>query len=191
MSMSNFRLAFGGVLLAANLAGCSGTPTALVLDARFEAHKHLFASIDAAGPITVYEGLPSGLLEEDLFQREKANKATLDLAGDLFYPAPLAIGAEDMASLKAILRESESFTRYIPNKCEFHADYAVEWGGGPVHRCHLCFHCGEVKIYTTANRGLLCSMTDLTRSRLIALLKPYRTARPGNLRGINKPGEGP
>lgn len=173
------RLALGVALLGTTLLGCTGSPAQLVLT--FDTHKHLFASIREADRITLYEGLPAAEEEEGkLLEQERETKATVTLRSDLFYASSLPVKQADLEPLRTILGDSSRFQSHRDWKCDYHADYCLEWSSaGTVHRCHLCFGCSQAKIYTPSG-GMLFTVPGDTRIDLARILRPYRVSRPGN-----------
>jgi hypothetical protein len=166
-------------LLGLTVLGCSSSSVGL--DKSFDRYKHLFATINGTDHLILYEGLPGSYEDEwELQLKEKQTKQTVTLSDDLFYTETLDLRAEDAQALKAILGSSSRFRSYQENKCDYHADYGVEWSaGGIVHRCHLCFGCNHAKIYTSGG-GMWCTMPPDTYTDLRAILERYRKNRPGN-----------
>jgi hypothetical protein len=166
-------------LFSLAMLGCSSA--SLGRTEAFESQKHLFASIDKADRILLYEGLPTPWGDEsELFHQEKGRPDVVTFRDDLFYSTPLEVREQDVTALKAILGNAENFHAYQENMCDYHADYCVEWSSdGTVYRFHPCFGCNQAKIYTSSG-GMWCTMPGATFNRLRELLKEYQKLRPGN-----------
>jgi hypothetical protein len=108
------------------------------------------SAIRAAPTPTLYEGLPHQTFEATALEREKKEKATVDLHGYPFYRDTITLSEGDAQALTAILSESGSFRSFSgEKKCGgFHPDYAVRYTrDGKHYEALLCFGCDEAKLF--------------------------------------------
>lgn len=144
----------------------------------------VYPTILHADRITVYEGLPHPMYEEEEFRRELQAKATVQLHGFPFYREPLALKQGDVETLRGLLGTEGSYMPYGGEKMcgGFHPDYAVEWTNGRgVDHCLICFGCSEARVYGPRG-GTFYNLRDEGGDRdpmkLLVLLKVYRKNRP-------------
>ena len=108
----------------------------------------IYDTVRRADRLTVYEGLPHPMYEEEAFREELRTKETTEFLGFPFYREPLDLKPEDVEALCEALGDGSTYKTYGgEKKCGgFHPDYAVEWSvEGKVYRCLICFGCVEVR----------------------------------------------
>jgi hypothetical protein len=168
MSRGLARASLGALLIGATLLGCSSQPSGRAA---------LFATINAASRIRIYEGLPHPQKETTLFEQERQKPGLLKIDYD-YYPTSHEVLDQDARALKAIFLRADSFKLHEPTKCDFHPDYRIEWtAGGVNYSCLLCFGCNEVLV-GSPSAGSQCSMAGETGGQLWSLLKAYQKSRP-------------
>jgi len=139
-----------------------------------------------ADRLTVFEGLPHPMYEEEMFQGELKTKQTIQLSGFPFYREPLDLNDEDIRTLRGLLGERSTYKSYSgEKKCGgFHPDYAVEWSSeGRVYRCFICFGCSEARFDGPQGETFFYDLRSEghgrdQRMRVLDLLKAYRKNRP-------------
>jgi hypothetical protein len=143
-------------------------------------YKPVAAAAKAAKALTLYEGLPHPLWENELLAAERKNKKTVKLHDYPFYAETLKFKDKDAKAVKALLRQSKRFRGWKGEKdCGgFHPDYLIEWKQGKdVYRVLFCFGCEEIKAFGPKGAVRL-DMTAETKKELARILKPYRKNRP-------------
>jgi len=142
-----------------------------------------YDTVRRADRLTVYEGLPHPLYEEEAFRGELKAARTAQLCGFPFYREPLELKDEDARALRDLLGDASTYRAYSgEKKCGgFHPDYAVEWpSSGEVDRALICFGCSEVRIIRSRGGTFFYDLRRGRdrRPRLLDLLKAYRKNRP-------------
>jgi hypothetical protein len=138
------------------------------------------ATISAAGDLVLYEGLPHPFFEPTSLAKEKASRPTRDLAGYPFYLEPLALKAEDAASLRALLADRGTTAPFsAEKKCGgFHPDYAIAWTSGQIPtQALICLGCQEVLVSGREGQARY-DLRQEAYKRLKSLLEPYVKNRP-------------
>lgn len=141
-------------------------------------------SVREAPSLTLFEGLPHQMLEENLFNNEMSRKRTVQLHGFAFYEQTQAVESQDESKLKALLSSGQALIPHPPNvyvmkQCGgFHPDYAVRWTvKGQVYDVLFCFGCEEAKAYG-ADGEVPCDISEAALKELRSILTPYRRERP-------------
>jgi hypothetical protein len=146
----------------------------------------VYDSVRHTDRLTVCEGLPHPMYEEETFQEELRTKPTIQLSGFPFYREPLDLKPEDIRALRGLLGDRSTYRPYSgEKKCGgFHPDYAVEWSAqGRVYRCLICFGCFEARFEGPQGESYLHDLRREVhgrevRMRLLDVLKVYRKNRP-------------
>ncbi len=146
----------------------------------------VYDTVLRADRLTVYEGLPHPLYEEETFQDELKTKPTIQLSGFPFYRDPLDLKDEDIRTLRGLLGDRRTYSSYSgEKKCGgFHPDYAVEWSSErKVYRCLICFGCTEARFDGPQGESFLYDLRSVgygrhQRMRVLDVLKAYRKNRP-------------
>lgn len=125
---------------------------------------------------TLYRGLPD--IHSPEYKVEKQRDDAAVVHGDDFYDHPIGLQEETNASLRKILGTIESFNPRSLKECDgFHADWAVVWNlEGEEIRFHLCFGCGEARIFYRGCEAS-CDLEPVVDKQLFALLRPYKGVR--------------
>ncbi|WP_435017920.1 hypothetical protein TA3x_005543 [Tundrisphaera sp. TA3] len=148
----------------------------------------VYQTIRRADEIVVYEGLPHHAYEQELFEEERKVRPIVMLSDFPFYREPLAMKAEDVATLRDLIGARGTYAGISSNvekTCGgFHPDFAVEWSvEGKVTRCLICFGCFEARFVDPEGaRSFYDLKTERVagkmRAKLMDLLKAYRKNRP-------------
>ena len=143
-------------------------------------------SIAAAPMITLFEGLPRPDTEPDAFKAAKDGTVPVIERGEYsFYEEPLRLNTEEQATLRRILGDPKTYTKWAgEKKCGgFHPDYAVEWQDGDHMRTTMiCFTCSELKVRGPDGEHRY-DITPAAREPLRALLGDRRKHRPASKGG--------
>ena len=148
-------------------------------DTQFDENKSLFAAIQDAGQLDLYEGLPHQFFDPKQVEEEKQRKQTVTLHGFPFYATPLEVSEDDAAKLRGLLADERSFMQWRgEKKCGgFHPDYLAEFRvGKSVYRFLICFGCNEIMVFGP-DRSLRCDFQGAGQ-QLAELLMKYRKNRP-------------
>jgi hypothetical protein len=135
--------------------------------------------------VKVYEGLPHPGYEPKGFAAEK-QKPHLELNGEAFYQELLTIDEAGLRQIQAILSNDQSYNPFAAEKkCGgFHSDYALELkSGSATHQLHICFGCGEVKLFGRNSEKHFDLAPD-AREHLQTLITKYRKNRPDDNESI-------
>ena len=140
-----------------------------------------FDTIRTGSRLTLYEGLPHGMYEEDLLKGELKSKQTIQLHDFAFYRESLEVKRDDATKLSALIGDNAAFKDVsgLPKPCGgFHPDFAIEWSsGGRVYHCLICFGCDEAKLYGRHSERY-CDIAADARKGIREILKSYRKNRP-------------
>jgi hypothetical protein len=133
--------------------------------------------------LSVYEGLPHQLWDEELLAKEiKRNDITK--IGDFPFYTPNAL-ATNSDELKLILSSSNSIEGYKgPALCGgYHPDYCLSWESeGRTYYALICFGCHEIVFYDE-KEPLIYDLETTAFTRLKALLSIYDKKRPRKPKG--------
>ncbi len=146
----------------------------------------VYDTVLRADRLTVYEGLPHPMYEEETFQDELKTKQTIQLSGFPFYRDPLNLKDEDIRTLRGLLGDRSTYKSYSgEKKCGgFHPDYAVEWSSdGKVYHCLICFGCTEARFDGPKGQTFFYDLRSVghgrdQRMKVLDVLKAYRKNRP-------------
>jgi hypothetical protein len=167
--------------LSAMVLGSAG-----LLAAIWHFQPQVYDTVRQAERLTVYEGLPHPMYEEQAFEEELRTKQTIQLLGFPFYREPLDLKDDDARALRGLLGDRNTYQTWRGEKeCGgFHPDYAVEWSvEGKIYRCLICFGCHEARFYGPQGEISFFDLQSVgsgrdRRSKLLDLLKPHRKNRP-------------
>lgn len=128
--------------------------------------------------LSVYEGLPHQLWDEELLAKEIKRNDITKIGDFPFYtPNTLASNADD---LKLILSSPDSIWIYGgPKGCGgYHPDYCLSWeSGGQTYYALICFGCHEIVFYD-GKEPLIYDLETTSFTRLKVLLSIYDKKRP-------------
>ena len=69
----------------------------------------VYDTVRQADRLTVYEGLPHPMYEEEAFHEELKTKQTMQLSGFPFYREPLVLKDEDIKTLRGLLGDRSTY----------------------------------------------------------------------------------
>lgn len=108
-------------------------------------------AIASAESVTIYEGLPHQMWDEELYAIEAKRADILWLQGYPFYDRPLEVAAGEKKKLTTIVLRKESHVPFRGYKLcgGYHPDYAIVWEkNGAKSGSLICFGCHEWKNFT-------------------------------------------
>src|SRR5208282_135113 len=76
----------------------------------------VYDTVRQADRLTVYEGLPHPMYEEQTFQDELKTKQTIQLSGFPFYSEPLDLNDKDIRTLRGLLGDRSTYKSYSGEK---------------------------------------------------------------------------
>jgi hypothetical protein len=175
------RLPRPRILILAMVLGMSG-----LLAMVWYFRPQVYVTVRQADRLTVYEGLPHPMYEEEAFHEELKKKQTVQLSGFPFYREPLDLKDEDVETLRGLPGNRSTYKPYMGEKTcgGFHPDYAVEWSTeGKVYRCLICFGCSEARFDGPGGGNFFYDLRSEghglgRRMKVLDLLKAYRKNRP-------------
>src|SRR5262245_48532998 len=108
------------------------------------------SAVKGAEQVTLYEGLPHPMFDEETFKREQAAGASREMHGYAFYRDPLPLTADEGKEITRALADPALYKSFGgEKKCGgFHPDYLVEWRrGAALYHALFCFTCEEAKLF--------------------------------------------
>ncbi len=170
------------LLLALLLAGCGSNdrnerPARYRID---EENKWMFAAVQKADQLILFEGLPHPTWESELLVEERRTKETVTLHEFSFYAAPLDIPTEDKEKLRGLLGDERLYGRWQGEAMcgGFHPDYLAEWRvGDDFYQFQICFGCLEVWVYGP-DKDLRYAMSGKAAKTIENLLGKHSKHRP-------------
>jgi hypothetical protein len=69
----------------------------------------VYDTVRQADRLTVYEGLPHPMYEEEAFQEELKTRKTMQLSGFPFYREPLDLKDQDVQTLRGLLGDESTY----------------------------------------------------------------------------------
>lgn len=138
--------------------------------------------ISKASKLTLHEGLPHQKNKEQV-QKEIADKKTELRHGFHFYqPAQTSgITPEHQQKIFKLLTDKETYWPYEgPKRCPaYHPDFAVHYQNGENSvEIHLCFGCGEAKLYHNSKLQLHADISYKAAESLQNILTKYHKQLP-------------
>jgi hypothetical protein len=144
-------------------------------------------NVRSAQTVTVYEGLPHQMFENDAYLRELKRADVVRIETFPFYAEPLSVSPPEKSELTETVLGDDAHIPYRgPKMCGgYHPDYVLIWEkAGHKSGAMVCFGCHEV-IYFTPQGRLIEELGDAAYGKLKAVLSRYRVNRPKSLHGEN------
>ena len=135
----------------------------------------LLKKVTAKSQLTLYVGLPHPMRAASEYAVEKKTAKTTKRYGFLFYKEAKKIHKDDIVSLKKTVKHPQAFQKYTAAKgCGgFHPDFALVYTDGKeTVEIHLCFGCGEMKIFH-GKTEVYCEMSQRGKNTFKFLLDQY------------------
>ncbi len=140
--------------------------------------KRMFDGVAKSKTVTIYEGLPHQMNEDELLEKERITKKTIKLHGFDFYADPITPNEKDAQTLLKLCQTEKLFHRYEGKKLcgAYHPDWCIEFkNGDEVYRFNFCGGCAASRLYGPKNDLYAELRAD---DELWGLLKTYQKNRP-------------
>ena len=130
--------------------------------------------------LTLYEGLPHQVWEQEGLKKELEEKETVKQHKFHFYKKANKVSKDDEAALRKLCCGKGAFRPYQgPKACGgFHPDFSLHWSDGKeTVELHVCFGCHEMRGYF-GETYVYCELTDAGFAWFQKILARYKLQRP-------------